>query len=401
LTFGEALISTGRVKQAVNLLASITNKTLSETMAVRVAELRTKALVLDDKSGEAIAVLRNEFTSVTNPTLRARVLRSAAAIYRAQTPPQEVAATDALEAALHYEPDDTTRFDVAYASSALGLNTVAAYHYSELESRRYSPDSVLNNLGVVAAALGLLTLSTHYYRSASAIRSDKGIENLTAAFADAGLADEARAIITKARQDGLGTSGLDIIAGSLGSRELNDKEEFKQAVANGRRLAVSRGRVGESTLTSVTDYTSLSGQYVTNGKLIFEFECHSDGTCNGWFELQLGRVATLSGKFEGACLIFTWNEEAKPSTPSTSLLSQFLQIDSAPRTGQGLIIFDDAVSGYRIDGLTSDIRAAELDARTEFVLRPAHETEQKTLAAARAGSSGVIKMLLGTSSTNP
>jgi hypothetical protein len=76
------------------------------------------------------------------------------------------------------------------------------------------------------------------------------------------------------------------------------------------------------------------------------------------------------------------------------LLSNLL-INSMPSAGRGLVVLGKTLLGYRVDGVTSDIRLTDASKRTEFQLQLATTSETKTYQQAQLGMPMSIQKLLG------
>lgn len=107
----------------------------------------------------------------------------------------------ALEKALEFRPNDTSlRFSAAYSYSQTELKTLALLHYQILLS--FTPDEsmALNNIGVEYDRLQMPRRSVAKYKSAAESGNTLAMANLAFKYLPAGFAEEAAAILAKARE---------------------------------------------------------------------------------------------------------------------------------------------------------------------------------------------------------
>ena len=134
-----------------------------------------------------------------------------------------------LERQLELNPtDNETRFSLAYKYSNIGLDSMAAYHYSRIRTPTRSAIA-WNNFGVALESLKLPVKAVEAYRNSAGLGETLAMSNLAHRFLNAGFVDEAKQILGEALRVADHHKNVDKALGVISDR-VDDEEKQETSV---------------------------------------------------------------------------------------------------------------------------------------------------------------------------
>jgi hypothetical protein len=332
------------------------------------------------RASEASDLWRGALASHSDPETRANLIsRMADAYKRIDAIKNEVRANSLYEYALDIYPADIERrLNVAYRYGVeLSVASLGLFHYREILAADEDNPTALVNAGWAAEKLTLPITAAGYYRKGEKKGEALAATNLGWRLLDAGLTDEAEAMVARAREAKDGAAPADKLA--VGIRERADDEESRWKTTREKIKKVRQWRVKFAKAFSQLGPSAknLTGLYVGIPNAV-QLVGEESGTVTGSLKLPTGAMANLVGRLEGKSLAFTWSGVAVPgSLQLASLLAP------SPPSGHGLfVVSDSGLQGYTGVG-GENLDPLELDNIDEWNLTRAVSQEGE-LALARA-----------------
>ncbi|HKC65163.1 MAG TPA: hypothetical protein VKB86_16080, partial [Pyrinomonadaceae bacterium] len=151
------------------------------------------------KEEDSYQLILNEIVNVNSNPALSILFKNLAALY-GKAKEIELEAL-AFEKAVEYSPNDThTLFDAALSMSKLGMSGLALVHYRTILDFKPEHSSALNNIGVEYDTLGLPIYSVSSYKKSSELNETLASANLAYRLINAGFAEEANDLLSKAKQ---------------------------------------------------------------------------------------------------------------------------------------------------------------------------------------------------------
>ena len=180
------------------------------------------------KLGEAVVLLENALSTSVSNDARITLFESMASLQEQLGNPVLRAA--ALEKTLEYKPNDTdTRFSAAYALSEASIARLSAINYETLLRFNSDNSAAMNNLAVQLDRLGMPIRAASFYKKAGEKESTLALANLVFRYLNAGLAEEARAVLEIARAQKNPHANVGHAIAALSEREEGESKAWKKA----------------------------------------------------------------------------------------------------------------------------------------------------------------------------
>jgi hypothetical protein len=166
------------------------------------------------------------------------------------------------------------------------------------------------------------------------------MSNLASAFLEGGFVDEAKELLTKARETTDVDRRIDRVAGDIATAERSEELRLEEIFANVKKGRQWRLKHAEALVAEQPPIGQILGEYDGTSRLVLSLL--PDGTIGGTFALPLVGEVVLTGRLEGRALSFAWATNA-PQRASTLLTP-------SRKTGHGLLILAGArLRGYALN----------------------------------------------------
>jgi len=219
---------------------------------------RSEALSKAGEYDKAVGELEDALREFETPETRGRLWSALADVYGEHDKHQLRAL--ALQQALEASPGDAKlRFNAgwAYSNTDEELFAPAVIHHY-LTALRFAPDyeAARNNLGVAYQRSGLSILGVEEYRRANEDGNTLAAANLAYVYLNAGFADEAEAIVTKAAEDESPHPKVAKATAAIATAREDQGEKRNQLSSRGEQQAVFLGRYAEARIRPSAGFTS-------------------------------------------------------------------------------------------------------------------------------------------------
>lgn len=249
------------------------------------------------KSVDAERLLREELRSADG--LPAAVLwRSLADVYHDVGNPelQAVALQKALES---QAAEPSLRFDAAYAFSEAnedGLAPLVVHHYRHVVADDPKNATAWNNLGVQYSNRALKVLAVQHYRDAHDLGATLASANLAYIYINAGLADEAEALLALARKAPNPHQNVGSALAALDEERRQEQAEDRELHRTGQQQADFMSRHGAALLRDQSE--RFAGPWKIHGGLELSLTIDGKKLQCEWEEANTKRriVAEISGE---------------------------------------------------------------------------------------------------------
>ena len=219
------------------------------------------------KKTESIDFLKNVIAEITTTENKQTIYRSLADLFDKEQ--NWVSKSIALEMALSCSPNNTTLlFDAAFAytnsykNSSEQIPSLALVHYKELiqyDSKSYAG---YNNLGVAFSSFGLEGLAVANYKKAVELGNTLAAGNLSYKYIHAGLYDEARMTLSKAKEAEDIHETVWSAFEHLSRKEKEESEKSAALLAKAKEELKFIRKFGEAYFDNITSQVNLVGDWV-------------------------------------------------------------------------------------------------------------------------------------------
>jgi len=239
--------------------------------------------------------------------------------------------------------DNSLRFELAYAYSQQDCPSAAFLQYNILVNR--DPENImgLNNLGVAASNLGLLSMGVDYYKRAEALGNTLAAANLAQKLIGAGFLPEARSHVDpKVCLPDVHRNVLDAL-GAIAKRQSQEETNSKEILKAAQKTRALRVRMGEGLASGLLLRPESAGTY-TDGAAELRVTLSSRDSATGELTTE-GETWDLSGSVVGPAILAHW-ERRKPEGDRAWLGSLI-----GHKSGHGVFVLDgDLLTGFTYEG---------------------------------------------------
>ncbi len=223
-----------------------------------------------------------------------------------------------------------------------GAPGLALFHYREALPKDHERALTNNNAGIAAATLSLPITARTHQKKAAELGSTLAMSNLASAFLEGGFVDEAKELLTKARETTDVDRRIDSVAGDIATAERREEQRLEEIFANVKKGKQWRLKHAEALVAEQPPITEILGEYEGTSRLVLSLL--ADGTIAGTFALPLVGEVVLTGRLEGRALSFAWaTNPPQPASWASTLLGP------TRNTGHGLLILEGArLRGYAL-----------------------------------------------------
>jgi len=138
------------------------------------------------------------------------------------------------------------RFKLAYDYAEEDLSDLAAYHYGVVLEQRGTDSTAMNNLAIVLWSLGLPMEAVQLYKKASEAENTLAAGNLAGRYLDAGMAEEARAVIDVALKTTEPNPMVTDALAAIARRREEEKQKHDEALAEASGKREFFAQMGEA-----------------------------------------------------------------------------------------------------------------------------------------------------------
>jgi len=141
------------------------------------------------------------------------------------------------------------RFKLAYDYADADLDELAAYHYGVVLEQRGTDSAAMNNLAIVLWSLGLHIEAVQLYKNAFKAGNTLAAGNLANRYVDAGMTEEARAVIDEALKATEPNPMVTDALASIARSKDEEKEKHDAALAEASEKREFFAQMGEAIIT--------------------------------------------------------------------------------------------------------------------------------------------------------
>lgn len=257
----------------------------------------------------AIRFLRNEIATQSDGAGRAELCMRLADWHSKASPPEHVAASEALELAALAQPyDEDLRFKIGYAYAQMNAQRMAWWHYSKISS---GPGS-RNNMGIALDTIDCPIRAVAAFRESERLGNSLAAANLAYRLLDAGFSEEANKLLSAARATETPHRNVSVAIGEIEIRQTKEEHLLEEVAKDVELFQTERAEFGKAALDQTAALSDLSGEY-SGSPYSLTLVAPDSREVSGSFMIQSQvpdivpeQQASLAGQLEGRVLRFTW-----------------------------------------------------------------------------------------------